>query len=345
MSESASGERGRQRHRQRHWCHECNSVITAIGRGEELLCPQCHGGFVEELELEAQEEHPRPLFHGFDVWEGVRSQNQAGDSAPPRIVIGGGGEEAIGRIINSLVSFFEQRGTSPEEMLFVNHMQNLVGGQNNPNANANIQLVFDHNLGTEDYRIGGGQSFGDYFMGPGLENLIQQLMENDPNRYGSPPTAKSAIEEMPMVKITQAHLSSDEAASCAVCKDTFQEGAAARQMPCKHTYHSDCIVPWLELHSTCPVCRYQMPSAEDHHQNSGNPNPNPSIQSPTPQSPGSPGESSLLRRLREQLPRIYNRLPATQGGSSSGQGSSGRDHDEDLSRDSSANNDDPSPSQ
>ncbi|KAI3697351.1 hypothetical protein L6452_30310 [Arctium lappa] len=33
-------------------------------------------------------------------------------------------------------------------------------------------------------------------------------------------------------------------------------------MPCKHKFHGESILPWLELHSSCPVCRYQLPSDE-----------------------------------------------------------------------------------
>ncbi|XP_057812650.2 E3 ubiquitin-protein ligase SIRP1 [Cryptomeria japonica] len=111
---------------------------------------------------------------------------------------------------------------------------------------------------------GGGlpRSLGDYFIGPGLDLLIQRLAENDPNRYGTPPACKSAVEAMPVVKICQDHLNSDFN-QCVVCMEEFELGGETRQMPCKHIYHADCIFPWLKLHSSCPVCRFQMPTETD----------------------------------------------------------------------------------
>ena len=29
-------------------------------------------------------------------------------------------------------------------------------------------------------------------------------------------------------------------------------------MPCSHLFHDECLVPWLERHNTCPVCRFEL---------------------------------------------------------------------------------------
>lgn len=95
------------------------------------------------------------------------------------------------------------------------------------------------------------------FMGPGLQELIEQLTLND-TRQGPPPATRSAIDSMPTIKITNRHLNTDS--HCPVCKDRFELGSEARQMPCNHIYHSGCIEPWLVQHNSCPVCRLELPA-------------------------------------------------------------------------------------
>ncbi|KAG0487885.1 hypothetical protein HPP92_006696 [Vanilla planifolia] len=113
-----------------------------------------------------------------------------------------------------------------------------------------------------DVLFNGGPGFGirrsniaDYFMGPGLEDLIEHLTMG--NHRGPPPAARSSIDAMPTIKIRQRHLRGDS--HCPVCKERFELGSEAREMPCKHLYHSDCIVPWLTQHNSCPVCRQELP--------------------------------------------------------------------------------------
>ncbi|XP_039037916.1 E3 ubiquitin-protein ligase RING1-like [Hibiscus syriacus] len=87
-----------------------------------------------------------------------------------------------------------------------------------------------------------------------IDGFIEGLTEND--RPGPPPAAASAIEALPVVKITENHLIN--VTHCPVCRDEFQVGGEAKELPCKHLYHSDCTVPWLSIHNTCPVCRYEI---------------------------------------------------------------------------------------
>jgi E3 ubiquitin-protein ligase RNF115/126 len=102
-------------------------------------------------------------------------------------------------------------------------------------------------------------SLGYYFLGPGLDILLQRLAESDLNRSGTPPTKKEAVDALPTVSIL-------EVLGCSVCLEGFEMGAEAKEMPCQHKFHSHCILPWLELHSSCPTCRFQMPTEETKNQ-------------------------------------------------------------------------------
>lgn len=99
-------------------------------------------------------------------------------------------------------------------------------------------------------------AIGDYFVGPSLDHLLEHLADNDPIRHGTLPARKEAVENLPTVKIS-------EPLQCSVCLDDFDKGSEAKEMPCKHKFHIRCIVPWLELHSSCPVCRYELPPDDE----------------------------------------------------------------------------------
>uniref|UniRef100_M4BXL0 RING-type domain-containing protein n=2 Tax=Peronosporaceae TaxID=4777 RepID=M4BXL0_HYAAE len=98
---------------------------------------------------------------------------------------------------------------------------------------------------------------GDYAFG-NMANVINQLMQHDPNRHGAPPAAKEVVEMLPKVKVTQNEV--DGSAECPVCKDLFAVDDEVHCLPCNHSFHPDCIVPWLKQHNSCPLCRFELPT-------------------------------------------------------------------------------------
>ncbi|CAN0881431.1 E3 ubiquitin-protein ligase SGR9, amyloplastic [Linum grandiflorum] len=49
---------------------------------------------------------------------------------------------------------------------------------------------------------------------------------------------------------------------CVVCKEEMEEGREACEMPCGHLFHWSCILPWLMKRTTCPTCRFQLPTPD-----------------------------------------------------------------------------------
>ncbi|KAH9557762.1 hypothetical protein CY35_07G101700 [Sphagnum magellanicum] len=289
-----------------YWCHQCNRTVRPST--DDIICPDCNGGFVEEVDSSSvaaatvatgggADGPPTHLPDTYPFPGGLQGDvdsldNPRGGGEGPGGVPAGfrryqpgqrgqrpfpGGQPAFLQVLEAMSAVLQQMqgpqagqeggegeagGDAAEEeeeeeeggggdiFLLQGQMQNFFGG------GGNVEVFFDNGTGIPR-RLPG--NFGDYFLGPGLDQLIQQLAENDPNRYGAPPASKSAVEAMPTIQISHEHLGTD-AAQCAVCKDEFEIGAQVRQMPCKHMYHEDCILPWLAQHNSCPVCRYEMPT-------------------------------------------------------------------------------------
>lgn len=111
-------------------------------------------------------------------------------------------------------------------------------------------------------------SMTEFLLGSGFDRLLDQISQieltaNNNNSCDNPPASKSAVEALPVIEIDPTHLESDSQSHCAVCKENFELKSAAREMPCNHIYHPDCILPWLAIRNSCPVCRHELPSAGD----------------------------------------------------------------------------------
>ncbi|KAL9233547.1 hypothetical protein vseg_008528 [Gypsophila vaccaria] len=238
-----------------HWCYQCRQPVRPRRQGTE--CPYCDGGFVQELqELSSGgggygSFGPRDcpdqwLFRIMEAVDPITLRDH-----PEVYSVVQQSPLLRGVVIEALDAFLVQRrrydGTE-----YCSPWSSFVGqAPGRMPRNDAFEMFFNGN------NPGSRGNNGDFFVGTGLQELIDQIMVQ---RQGPPPAPRSAIDRMPTIKINQTHHQTDS--HCPVCKDRFELGSEARQMPCNHIYHSDCIVPWLVMHNSCPVCRQEMgPSA------------------------------------------------------------------------------------
>ncbi|XP_065169846.1 E3 ubiquitin-protein ligase RNF181-like [Atheta coriaria] len=69
-----------------------------------------------------------------------------------------------------------------------------------------------------------------------------------------PPASAAAIASLPDVTIQKSSV------QCPICLKEFDTGLQVKEMPCKHIFHSECILPWLSKTNSCPLCRYELPT-------------------------------------------------------------------------------------
>ncbi|KAL5076081.1 hypothetical protein RYX36_015065 [Vicia faba] len=276
----------------RYWCHVCSQIVSPI-MGMEMKCSVCQSGFIEEMSSATgindfqniadndfgSDRSPSlwaPILLGMmgnprlrrrlrrmELEEDYDSGNHDDDR-------GNGGVGHYDRELESILRR-RRRSSATIQQLLQGIRAGLTSESHentdredrvrererehviliNPfNQTIIVQGSYDSNRDQSDNHNPIG-SLGDYFVGPGLDLLLQHLSDNDPNRYGTPPAPKEAVEALPTVKI-------NENMQCSVCLDDFEVGSDAKEMPCKHSFHTACILPWLELHSSCPVCRSQL---------------------------------------------------------------------------------------
>ncbi|KAK9055347.1 hypothetical protein SSX86_026430 [Deinandra increscens subsp. villosa] len=215
-----------------YWCYRCTRVIRLV-EGDAVACPHCEGEFIESVDSHiSPPPDSRRRSSIFTLGSNDRSdlrlrrggRRNRGDRSPfnPVIVFRGGEDENSG------------------------------GGERG------FELYYNDGSGSGLQPL--PPTISEFLMGSGFDRLLDHLSQIDINGLGrveQPPASKAAVESMPVVQISDSQVNNE--LHCAVCKEAFLIGAEARAMPCNHIYHSDCILPWLTLRNSCPVCRHELP--------------------------------------------------------------------------------------
>lgn len=241
-----------------HWCYRCNRFIRVRINQEDssLSCPDCNGGFIEEIDSPNRlngsviSDFHRSRFPAAAMYMvGNGQQSPAPSPSPPllRRARRNVGERSPFNpviVLRGPTSTPEEPGSGTEE-------SGTGGG---------FELYYDDGAGSGLRPL--PASMSEFLLGSGFDRLLDQLAQIEGNGLGridnNPPASKAAIEAMPNIEIQENHVSIES--YCAVCKEPFDLGSEAKEMPCQHLYHSDCILPWLALRNSCPVCRHELPT-------------------------------------------------------------------------------------
>ncbi|KAL9324332.1 hypothetical protein ACSQ67_009189 [Phaseolus vulgaris] len=173
---SSAGGDGTSGEPRQYFCHQCNRTVSVTpSPSSDLICPDCNSGFLEELEIPNPNPTPsNPFFPDFPL---------AGATAIPFVFPGGAGQPFDD--FSTLSGIRSDAATADTALapfvLLQNYLQTLRAG----GGGGNLQLVIESGDPGGAFRFP-GITHGDYFFGTGLEELIQHLAENDPNRYGTP---------------------------------------------------------------------------------------------------------------------------------------------------------------
>ncbi|KAM6899287.1 E3 ubiquitin-protein ligase RNF115 [Xenentodon cancila] len=262
----------------RFFCHCCKCETSP--KLPDLVCPRCESGFIEEVPEDSSllqntsasvaNEDSNSLFS--ELWQLLFMERSDLLSHPPSSEPYPDGSEQVSagqsppppqtpttseaREQELPPGPEQERFSRPEqrpavEGIVQGFLAGLFANNGNPGAApAALSSMLQLYSNPGDYAWGQG----------GLDSVITELLGQLENT-GPPPAEKEMISSLPTVCISEEQ--TDCRLECPVCREEYSSGEYVRKLPCLHYFHSECIVPWLELHDTCPVCRKSLDGVDN----------------------------------------------------------------------------------
>ncbi|CAL0301453.1 unnamed protein product [Lupinus luteus] len=232
-----------------YWCYRCSRFVR-VSRQDTVVCPDCDSGFIEGIEQPARALH-------------VGGRRRRFPEAAMYMI---GQRPSFDQNSRPLIRRTRRNGSNRSPFNPVIVLLGSGGGGSTEGAaeqdsaeGRGFELFYDDGAGSGLRPL--PPSMSEFLLGSGIDRLLEQISQIEINgigRYEHPPASKSAIDSLPTIEICDGHLELET--HCAVCMEPFEFGTSVREMPCKHIYHEECILPWLALHNSCPVCRHELPA-------------------------------------------------------------------------------------
>jgi len=149
-----------------------------------------------------------------------------------------------------------------------------VNSQTNNLNNDNLIFADIFEMPSYDFFMDNfASNFTSNFINPFQRIVFFQSMQNQ-QPQGNPPASRDVLEKLKRFKMNQEYCKKDEKnnleyPTCSICLAEIEQGAETVLIPCGHLFHDPCVVKWLKIHNTCPVCRYELPTDDLEYESKG----------------------------------------------------------------------------
>ena len=99
-----------------------------------------------------------------------------------------------------------------------------------------------------------------------FENFLNIIMSFDSMHKGNPPASENAINNLKKTEINKDNIKVYNEQTCNVCLENYKEGDISIKLDCGHCFHDKCIIHWLKMRNTCPVCRHELESNDPNYE-------------------------------------------------------------------------------
>lgn len=99
-----------------------------------------------------------------------------------------------------------------------------------------------------------------------FENLLNIIMSFDSIHKGNPPASQRAIDNLKKIEIDENNIKNLNEEICNVCLEEYKIGQISNKLDCGHCFHDKCILQWLKMRNTCPVCRTELESNDPNYE-------------------------------------------------------------------------------
>jgi hypothetical protein len=139
-------------------------------------------------------------------------------------------------------------------------LQNLI---------SELTQTMGRGIGNTEYStpiiINPNMMFSNLINASNMDNTMSGILERSMLETGGvqKKTDKDILKNLPIVEVF------NDIHNCAICQEAIGNGKRAVKLPCSGTPHYFCVgdepekcegvIPWLEEHNTCPICRFELP--------------------------------------------------------------------------------------